>query len=558
MIQQNNSTRARSRICFFLLFLLTGPACLFAQLNQGGLPLSFIFAIPAEDNPVVVSPSIHRSALQAEDEEKPLPYRYAVNIPVDLDIRTQGNWIKSPDGSNIWRLEIHAPGAQALTLYFDRFNVPAGGKLFVYSPQRTQCLGAFTARNNVEEQVFAISLISGDKLTLEYNADPDTDIIPGIHVSEIAYAYRGVQDLSKGIRDFGQSGACEVNINCSEGQQWQQQRRGVARISIKEGTGSYWCSGSLVNNVRNDKKPYFLTADHCGNGSSSTDLGRWIFYFNYLSPACENPVLEPASRTMTGARLMAHGGNEGATGSDFFLVLLKDNIPDTFGVYYNGWSRVTEPSPSGTGIHHPQGDIQKVSTYTTPLISSNWNGHPYMSHWKTVWTQTLHGHGVTEGGSSGSPIFDNTGHIVGTLTGGDSQCGTGSEDLPDYYGKFSYSWDQNGTDSASILKCWLDPDNTGTMVLSGQATSVDVRTLSIPVEVYPNPFTDCLTLRIINQADSFSASIYDQPGKCVFHLDQEKFNQERIEIDLRGLCKGLYFLKLQGRQTMAVVKIIKQ
>jgi PKD repeat protein len=72
---------------------------------------------------------------------------------------------------------------------------------------------------------------------------------------------------------------------------------------------------------------------------------------------------------------------------------------------------------------------------------------------------------VTEGGSSGSPIFNNSGRIVGDLTGGGSYCSTPTS--PDLYGKFSYSWDQNGSTAAERLKDWLDPDNTGITTLDG-------------------------------------------------------------------------------------------
>jgi len=541
----------------FILFLAHSSLKLCAQLNEGGLPRSFTFAVPPDEKSVIQIHSPVIFDLQSEDERNPVPYRYAVNLPVDLDIRTTGHWSGVSGGTEIWRLEIFAPGARAMTLYFSDFNIPSGGKLFIYNPQRTLCLGAFTERNHNHERTFASSLLPGERLILEYDEPEGGGALPDIHISEVAYAYRGLPESSKGVRDFGQSGACEVNINCSEGQSWQQQKQGVARVSVKKGFNSYWCSGSLVNNVRNDGKPYFLTADHCGYGTTPADISRWIFYFHYEAPDCSNPALEPAARSMTGASLIAHGGNGGEAGSDFFLVLLKENIPDTFNVYYNGWSREITPSPSGAGIHHPEGDIQKISTYNTPLISSDWNGHPYMSHWKVTWIQTPNGHGVTEGGSSGSPIFDNQGHIVGTLTGGNSQCGAQYENLPDYYGKFSYSWDQNGTDSASVLKYWLDPDSTGIMVLDGQATAIgDLQTLN-PIQCFPNPFTDQVNLRQANAGGIISVKIYNQTGQCVYHAEPGQLTGKDIKLDLHPLSPGFYFLKVNGMQFNAVLKIIK-
>jgi len=128
--------------------------------------------------------------------------------------------------------------------------------------------------------------------------------------------------------------------------------------------------------------------------------------------------------------------------------MLNQNIPDTFNVFFNGWNRKDTTSPSGVGIHHPEGDLKKISTYDKPLVTAYYYSIQTLSLAGNVDCDP-DGHGVTEGGSSGSPIFDNHGRIVGTLTGGDSSCDTSYLDSPDYYGKFSWSWDKNGSDSTN-------------------------------------------------------------------------------------------------------------
>lgn len=542
-------------ISFTLFILLLSMICYptFSQVSRGGMPRSITFSMaPDTGNGVELEPP-QLTQLQEEDRQQPLPYRFAVNIPVNLDPNNSGNWTTAMDGSLVWRLSISAPGALALTLYFDKFRLPEGGRLFVYNPARTQVLGAFTSANNNLNNSFATSLIQGDELTLEYNTGNASNL-PELHVSEVAYAYRGVSDprLKTG---FGSAGACEVNVNCSEGNNWQDIKRGVVRIEVKRGSATLWCSGSVVNNTSGDYAPYVLTADHCGKYATTEDISKWIFYFHYESSGCPNPLFEPGNKSITGAQLKAHAD---VNGSDFFLVLLNQSIPDDYNAYYNGWSRENIPSPSGVTIHHPQGDIKKISTYITPLTTSTWSGYSHPSHWRVTWAGTANGHGVTEGGSSGSPIFDYEGHLLGTLTGGDSFCDSSSLNLPDYYGKFSYHWDQNGTDSASVLKYWLDPDSTGVVKLSGKVVGMEEKKTGLRFALYPNPVQDMVTLQSAEAGERVRVSLTDIRGRVLFKRDLTLDGSGNTTLDLSGFEPGIYFVTLTGSDGQVVRKIIKQ
>ena len=550
------------RRCFIFILipgLILFPFMLFAQLSQGGLPRSFSSAVVPDPNEYITPPLPSMDVLMKEDQDAPLPYRFAVNLPVDLGITSSGQWQDIAETGRIWRLSIKSPGAQALILYFDRFHIPEGGKVFVYNPKRTQLLGAFTSLNNNDLSTFATGLIQGDELTIEYNAPGDLPT-PDIHISEVGHAYRGVTGYGTSLNGFGGSGVCEVNVNCTEGSGWQKEKRSVTRITVKRGGQSLWCTGSLVNNTRNDGKPYVITADHCGKSSSVADLSQWIFYFNYEGKDCQDPTIEPTLRSITGATLVAHGGDAGATGSDFFLVLLKSAIPDSFGVYFNGWSRETvPPSPSGTGIHHPQGDIKKISTYTSPLQPAHWVGNPALAHWRVTWSGTPNGHGTTEGGSSGSPLFDSMGRLIGTLTGGDSSCDSASLNLPDYYGMFSYHWDKNGTDSISMLKCWLDPDNTGLMSINGWALSVGEPSQAGTITVFPNPVNQVLNMKTGSWGGNpVSITIHDIWGNLRFKRDWSVMPGSQVQVDMTGFAPGIYMLGISDGRSQAVRKIIKQ
>jgi PKD repeat protein len=325
----------------------------------------------------------------------------------------------------------------------------------------TNILGAFISVNN--DAFFGTEFVPGDSIIIEFNTINTSRTIPFL-IDEVGVSVNLLQESS---RDFGDSGSCEVLMNCPEGANFQDEKKGIARILVKDGSSLFWCSGSLVNNTNRDGTPYFLTAHHCGEDASDEDYSQWLFFFNYESANCEMPALEPQHQSISGAKLIADG-KKTSSGSDFKLLLLEEEIPEYYEPYFNGWSRSTSPSSNGTGIHHPDGDLKMVSTYTNPLVSTNYNNPEPADDgrfWKVVWSETQSGHGVTEGGSSGSPIFNPEGYIVGTLSGGRASCSKLTQ--PDYYGKFDVHWESNGTDSTEQLKPWLDPLGTDVPTLIG-------------------------------------------------------------------------------------------
>jgi hypothetical protein len=542
-----------------LLLSMVFPFSAICQLSSGGTPPSFLYDQAKASLPpfLVQPPDLDR--LNTEDQAYPSPYRFGVVLSADVNPEYSGEWVTLPGGEMIWRAAVEAPGALALSAYFDKFHLPDGGKLFVYNSDRSQVIGAFTRLNHSREGLFSTQLIAGDKMILEYVPPAGNQDPPLLHMNEITYAYRGVDFLEKEGYDTHMSGKCEVNINCPEGDDWQEEKKGVLKIHVKRGGATYWCTGSLVNNTREDNTPYVLTANHCGFDATQEELDQWVFYFDYECAECSFTGY-PKPKAMTGATLKAHSGDELTSGSDFYLVRLNENIPDTFSVFYNGWSRSeTTSSPSGVCIHHPGGDLKKISTYTKPLVSATWMGNSDFNHWKVYWAYTQSGHGVTEGGSSGCPLFDNQRRMVGFLSGGESACDTTYINLPDYFGKFSWAWESDGNDSTTMLKYWLDPDSTNLMVLNGRPSD-SIPPVIIPIQaIYPNPFTNSLTVSLEDLTlTSAHTIVYDISGRIVFSGDYSINSIGVFEIPLGFLGSGMYFLNVAAGEMWYTRKIVKQ
>ncbi|MCU0371609.1 MAG: T9SS type A sorting domain-containing protein [Bacteroidales bacterium] len=449
---------------FILLFSFT-PCFVFSQISLGGQPASYghsgLSEIPVYSLPVPDLESIRTE--DSEKEKEGLPRRVGMSVPAGIDVTRDGMKDILPDGTRVWRLSVACEGALAVGLYFDDFFLPDGYRMFVYDREQKHLIGAYTLYNNRQNRLFSTELIPGDGVVVEINTGQNATAFAECHISEISYVYR---DYYESPADHGNADECEVNINCPEGDNWQYQKHGVARIYVKYNSGFYWCTGALLNNTLQNNEPYFLTANHCAPAATAEELAQWIFYFNFEAPGCENPSVTPASNSMTGAIYLASSST--TTSSDFLLLRLADTVPLSYEPFYNGWSIENIPSPDGVTIHHPAGDIKKISTYTVPLESS----------WKVYWSETVTNWGVTEGGSSGSPLYDHNGRVIGALTGGQAACepgGSGSgigPDQPDFYGKFWYSWDQNGSEPSQQLKYWLDPINSGVTTIPGKNASL--------------------------------------------------------------------------------------
>ena len=428
-----------------------------AQHFEKGTPTAKTHTLPAPETIVFNTDTISFQHF-AKNSREWMPMQAGVTIPLNNKaIMQRGKWSFVAPNHFVWSVEIEASSASALSLYLNNFNLRQGQQLYIYSKQLNQVMGAFTDNNN--GLYFTPGIIESNRLIVEFNSKRK--------LQELPFEFNQLGVILRQQRSFGGAGSCEVPVNCSEGQSWQHQKRGVARVLVKQANALFWCTGSLINNTKNDGTAFFLTANHCGMGSTSSDYNQWVFDFDYESANCERPVTEPEKRTLTGAQLIANGSTPRAVSSDFKLLLLNEEVPDEYHLYFNGWNRSGDIPQHGVVIHHPAGDIKFISTYTNPATSSFYYGSESSDgpFWKVYWSETENGHGVTEGGSSGSPLFDENKLIVGTLTGGNASCINNTE--PDYFGKFSDSWSKNGIVSANQLQPWLDPLNTGAVKWEG-------------------------------------------------------------------------------------------
>lgn len=519
-----------------IIFLSAGTS--HAQMNPSGLAPGL--AHPLQEEEPVQKYFLSKSLQQLDQEDQQgvsgVPFRIGYAIPVYKDLFQMGHWIEMKDGQKFFRVILSVPDAYALNVSFEDFYLPPNSQLFFYHPSLTEMYGGYNEADNHPSRMFPGPVIEGDHLVIEYFEPDASEVggIPSLFVKDIMYYYRPIYESLKN-QNIGASDDCHINVNCPEGDEWQDQKRGVARILLRVGNSAGWCSGSLINNTAQDGTPYFLTAEHCGSGASEADHNLWQFRFNFERPGCEDEGV-PTSNTIPGSSLKAIGEMDG--GSDMRLLRLNFTPPASFQPYYNGWDRSTVPAQRGVGIHHPSGDVKKISTFTStvtnvsnPVISST--SMASNSAWNVFFVATETGHGPTQGGSSGSPLFNQSGHITGSLTGGSSNCSNpGGSNI---YGKMSFHWESNdasdkGTDSTRQLRPWLDPIGTGQITLNG-------------LDVYPIPKISSKKATVnedLSVTLTWEKPVFDMPDNWYGHV--ASYSSVRHEVPERATRFSLHEL----------------
>ena len=455
----------------FTLFIL---AILCAQLSYAQLD-NITLSSEQYNNTSTVSYGPFDNAQLIQDEltkrNNGAAPHFAIPVNVEITTKTHGTW-ETVNGFDVWRLKIHSPNAKSLNFGFSKFHLPENGVLRFYEGQTLSNKRIFTSKDNETHNQLWTPCFYSDEVVIELIVPQDKNDDLELQLSKVNHDFVGFKNPAGG------SGACNVDVMCNaeEGYPMIEDYRDAARsVGLMSLNGVAFCSGFLINNTANDCTPYFITARHCGvNSGNAPSL---VVYWNYENSFC---------RAVGSAQNAAPGNgdqsvfNTGAiwraafAGSDMTLIEFDDPIAEEAEAYFAGWNRGNVVPTKGVAVHHPNAQEKRISFENNSLqrtgylsTNSNSNGdHLRVVDWDL---------GTTEGGSSGSPLFDQNQRVVGQLHGGSAGCGN---DLSDWYGRIYNSW-TGGLTSSSRLSDWLDPINSGQMTLDGKEANGCVLPLSL-------------------------------------------------------------------------------
>ena len=330
-----------------------------------------------------------------------------------------GAWQATVAG-RLWRLRVTSPEARALRIHFQDFDVGAG-KVWVHGADG-QVAGPYGGKGMYGDGDFWSDIVSGAGATIEYLPGPQAAqaeaapfrIAAVSHIQDIPGLF-GAGGLSAQTADAASSSpeknaaSCHLDASCYS--DWSGAVTSVALIVFEKDGGSGVCSGALLNDNSEGFIPYFLTAAHCINTDAAAR--SVIAYWRYQTATCNgNPPRLSGVPTSRGARLLAamdgalcaNDAGEGEIcswrGGDAALLRLAEGPPGG-GTQYNGWT-TTDPPVGGriVQIHHPDGSFKRISFGRVESRREFFNDVSYQQ-------------GTVEPGSSGAPIFDENGRVVG-------------------------------------------------------------------------------------------------------------------------------------------------
>ncbi len=437
----------------FIVLLLGTDTFAQSGMSHSDVP---VYRLPAQNNQLLAE------AAALEMRSTPAPPRFAKSFAVDITPWRHGRWVTATNDTAIWQLRIESPTAYSLNLGFSELNLPPGARLYLFDTDEKRRHGPFQPNKNDGYSELWTPVIPGPSLLVEVRLPRNQQSDLQLRLSTINHDFKGFTTT------LGNSGNCNLDVVCGSEEGWgmvDNYRDIIQSVGLYTVEGNRYCTGFLVNTTRNDCQPVFMTANHCEvNADNAVTM---VVYWNFNNSFCREPGSIQAGGKGDGFLTDFNIGSRYLAGyeqSDFTLVELLDSVSSTANAYFAGWdARSSLAISESVCIHHPNTQEKRISFEFDQVYRGRWGegsvafpdgDHLIVGNWEV---------GTTEAGSSGAPLFNNFGRVIGQLRGGIASC---DNDDYDTFGWFHASWEGGGTPKTR-LKDWLDPENTGVLTIPG-------------------------------------------------------------------------------------------
>lgn len=480
-----------------------------AQLERTGTPISWNQELELSVENEWLGEANVQALLQEDEqalEDRSVPYRFAYAKPVDWTMENSGSWTNLANGDRIWILGITYEGARSIAISIGNLNIPKGGKLYLYSDDHLECVGPLTDADNTV-QLMTLPHIQGSTIFLEYYEPRSYRGEGSLTVQYVAGAYRTAE------QDF------EPLQNCN---QWVYDNDVMLSespiqssvVQVLTDFGQRYASAVLVNNSANDGKPYVILPSQAILGNPSSLL----FRFGFVAPVCMESLSNCEFQFVCGANVVVVDESKGLA-----LLELSKKPLSNWDAYYAGWHVGDHLQTHHYCIQHPKGLIKSYSHYMGEFM-------PVLQGENILMGLPGLGHGQSDGGSVGSPLFDEDLDIVGVFVGGNTRCGI--EGGLDRFILLEDVW--------SDFSPYLNPLHQPGERIPGMQIPKPLPTAINPGEIllYPNPAEDFIQLAGAQDVAVHSIHVYNSTGKIALQLSGS------TRVDVSSLPPGVYLVRV--------------
>lgn len=473
-----SSTQWPQRCAALFRVCVTAAACLFVPVVHGQEAVS-LQTLNVDLTPLVES---------LGDS----PTRFAVPIRASADLTRSGRWTES-GGLSRWRHSMRVPSAVSMSLLADRINLPRGAVLKVSNGEVSF---QYTADDIIQGRLWS-RLVRGDRIDLELTVPTTLRGSARLVISELQAGYRaisrgqrnhpsfdrmrrsrlGLRTLSLSPLSGGADDACRINYRCEE----TPENAGPAKASVALVIANqYQCSGTLVNNARQDGIPYILTARHCQGsiaGGAPPSAAAVTVYWQAMSSCNEElgDLFNPFLVTQTGAVTVVEQ-------QDAWLVRLNSS-PRIANPYFAGVNASGSGILGGYSSHHALSTRLQFTAWHGNAVEVNFPPGSFgADHAWDLWGVSQQ-RGYFGPGASGSALFDQSHLLAGVASLGRDDAGRlGScpaanpveptaSTAKAYFVSLARLWsstaDTTSSTGSATLAAVLDPDATGMSVIAG-------------------------------------------------------------------------------------------
>ncbi|MGZ5644999.1 MAG: trypsin-like peptidase domain-containing protein [Usitatibacter sp.] len=395
-------------------------------------------------------------------------------LPAARDLQ----WTAVPGGFAA-QAAVRSPDAGAMRLAIDLAGAPASMQMvFFGSDDPGRLVGPVVAGAiGAGGKAWWSPITDGDTQTVEFFVPGSIDpAASSFRIAGAAHVFTTIASrFEKTTQDIGTSGSCNVDVKCSPlagSQAFLDVRNSVAQMLFTDAAAGFigLCTGQLLNDTDTSTQvPWFYSANHCFDNeqlphktaSEMQTVARTLNTFWFFEAAtCNARNVPNYSQLFNGAAFLYNN-----PGADSLFLRLNDTPPS--GAFFAGWdANLVATGSSIVVIHHPHGDLKKVSQGTVVRYSAPQPSIPGGAI--STFSEVQYSSGTTEGGSSGSGLFTFDGtqyRLRGALYGGGAACDALTDS--DWYSQFDKVFASlskyltPAPDAIDYSDLWFNPAESG-------------------------------------------------------------------------------------------------